>query len=242
MISCEYRQGEKPLNIFYLKEVIIMARHIAKELKMGSDEAIEGFLKDVKSFKLSNGTKTIEDFHLKNGGIIFLDKNEKPVAFSHGYRTNNMLSIWIIKQYKENGQYSPEQVSVFEDIVYNAWKCHLRIVDRATFVEEDSYIIDDALCDANGCVIEYLNSNIVDVNDISYMVSIEDGVGNKRVHEFSYFEEALDFFDNYKKDLMEERIELIQVLPEQQIILKIETGRLFKDHTHDLELFDDEKE
>lgn len=228
--------------MYLFKEVIIMARHVVKELKMDSYEAIESFLKDVKSFKLSNGSKTVENFYVKDGGIIFLDENEKPVAFSHGDRINNMLNIWIIKQYKENGQYSPEQVSVFEDIVYNAWKCHLKMVDRAIFVEEDSYILDDALCDANGCVIEYLNSNIVDVNDISYMVSIENGLGNKRVHEFPYFEDAIDFFDNYKKELTNERIILIQVLPEQQIILKIETGRLFDDHTHDLELFDDEKE
>lgn len=219
-----------------------MARHVAKELKMGSCEAIEGFLKDAKSFKLSTATQTVEDFYVKEGDIIFLDENKKPVAFSHGDRMNNMLNIWIVKQYKENGSYSYEQAPICEDIVYDAWASHLTMIDHATFVEDDNYIIGDTLYDANGCVIEYLNSNIVDVNDISYMVSIENGFENERVHEFPYFEEALEFFDNYKKDLMEERIKLIQVIRKQQIILKIETGRLFDDHTHDPDLLDNEPE
>ena len=112
-----------------------MTRHVAKELKLGSYEAIEGFLKDAKSFKLSPVNQTVEDFYVIEGDIIFLDKDEEPIGFSRGNRMNDMLNIWIVKQYQVNGEYSSVQVSISEKIVYDAWSSHLTMVDHATFVE-----------------------------------------------------------------------------------------------------------
>lgn len=219
-----------------------MARHVAKELKMGSCEAIEGFLKDAKSFKISNGDKTVENFYVKDGDIVFYDKDQKPVAFSHGDRINNMLNIWIVKQYKENGEYSFEQAPIYEEIVHDAWAHHLIMVNRADFVDAESYVLDGALCDANGRVIEYLDNNVVDVNDISYMVAISNGLDNSRIREFKTFKEAINCFNDCKEDLLSEQIKLIQIIGTKQITLDTETGRLFDDGTSDPDLLDNDPE
>lgn len=219
-----------------------MTRHVAKELKMESYDAVEGFLKEVKSFKLSPATQTVKDFYVIEGDIIFLDKNENPIAFSRGDRMNNTLIVWIVKQYQVNGEHSSVQVPISEEIIHNAWKHHLIMVKHAHFVNVENYVLDGALYTPNGRIIEYLNNSVVDVNDITYMVAISNGLDNDQIHEFKTFKEAINFFDDCKKDLLSEQIKLIQIIGTKQIKLDTETGRLFDDGTSDPDLLDNDPE
>lgn len=216
-----------------------MTRHV-KELSR--DEAVKGFLKDVRSFKLSPVTQTVESFYVIEGDIIFLDKDEKPIAFSRGDRMNNALIVWSVKQYQVNGEYSSVQVSISEEIIHNAWKHHLIMVKHAHFVNAENYVLDGALYDPNGRVIEYLANSVVDVNDISYMVAISNGLDNSRIQEFKTFKEAINCFNDCKEDLLSEQIKLIQIIGRKQITLDTETGRLFDDGTSDPDLLDNDPE
>lgn len=216
-----------------------MTRHV-KELSR--DEAVKGFLKDVKSFKLSPITQTIESFYVIEGDIIFLDKDEKPIAFSRGDRMNNALIVWSIKQYKVNGEYSSVQIPISEEIVHNAWTRHLIMVKHAHFVNAENYVLDGALYDPNGRVIEYIGNSVVDVNDISYMVAIINGLDNDQIREFKTFKEAINCFNDCKEDLLSDQIKLIQIIGRKQITLDTETGHLFDDGTSDPDLLDDEPE
>lgn len=216
-----------------------MTRH-AKELSR--DEAVKGFLKDVKSFKLSPITQTIESFYVIEGDIIFLDKDEKPIAFSRGDRMNNTLIVWSVKQYQVNGKYSSVQVSISEEIVHNAWTRHLIMVKHAHFVNAENYVLDGALYDPNGRVIEYIGNSVVDVNDISYMVAIINGLDNDQIREFKTFKEAINCFNDCKEDLLSDQIKLIQIIGRKQITLDTETGHLFDDGTSDSDLLDNDPE
>ena len=216
-----------------------MTRHV-KELS--KDEAVKDFLKDVRSFKLSPVTQTVESFYVIEGDIIFLDKDEKPIAFSRGDRMNNALIVWSVKQYQVNGEYSSVQVSISEEIIHNAWKHHLIMVKHAHFVNVENYVLNGALYTPNGRIIEYLNNSVVDVNDITYMVAINNGLDNSRIREFKTFKEAINYFNDCKEDLLSEQIKLIQIIGTKQITLDTETGRLFDDGTSDPDLLDDEPE
>lgn len=213
-----------------------------KKVNLSNCEAVENFLKEVKSFKLSPATQTVKDFYVIEGDIIFLDKNENPIAFSRGDRMNNTLIVWIVKQYQVNGEHSSVQVPISEEIIHNAWEHRLIMVKHAHFVNVENYVLDGALYTPNGRIIEYLNNSVVDVNDITYMVAISNGLDNDQIHEFKTFKEAINFFDDCKEDLLSEQIKLIQIIGRKQITLNTETGHLFDDGTNDPDLLDNSPE